>query len=185
MPATPAPTPTADAAALYQVLARTEPDGSALTVLHIGGSHTTLVSGHAGSAPQLLQTLDLGARVTAALHFAGEAPLPGELQAASDAALAAFAPLRERLAPGSTLYSADAGVRHMALAAGLPAQPDMQLERQALGQLLARLRTSPSADDALAPLPRQARFAAALVILHAAMLALDLSRIVIRSDAAT
>ncbi len=185
MTATPAPRATHDAPALYDALAREAPAGTAVTTLHIGGSHTTLASGQAGSAPTLLATFELGARVTATLHFASELPLPQELARASEAAQAAFAVQRPHLAGGSTLYTADADIRQVALAAGLQAQPELELELAAVGQLLERLQhpqPGTGAQPEAPALPRQARFAAALVILHAAMQALGFARILIHGD---
>lgn len=179
---TPAPPTTEDAPVLYRILADEVPAGSALTTLHIGGAHTTLASGHAAQAPLLLRTLDLGARVTAATRFAHQPPLPDELQAAGDAAQQAFAPLRERLALQSSLYTTDAGVRQIALAAGLEAQPELLLPLSALEALYQRL-LQPGSDAEPGELAAP-HFAAAVVILRACLLALGFDSITIRSDAA-
>lgn len=185
MTETPAPPVSEDAPALYRLLAQDAPAGSALTTLHIGGSHTTLASGEAGSAPLLQRTLDMGARVTAATRFAQDTPRSDELQAAAEAALALFAPLRERLAPGSTLYTADTGVRRIALAAGLPAQPEMELALADVEALFERLlgHRPPEGGDDAPQLPPEGRFAAALAILRACLLGLGFERICIRSEA--
>jgi len=182
---TPAPPVTEDAAALYETLVHEAPQASAVTTLHIGGSHTTLASGSASGAPALLRTLDLGARVLATTCLVHEPPLPEELHAAAAIAQAAWAPLREHLAPGSRLYTADAGIRQIALAAGLEAQPDMELPLQAVQQLFEQLLQPPApAHDADAPaLPRYPAFAATLVILRACLQTLGFTHLSLRSDA--
>ena len=182
---TPARPVTEDAPSLYRWLAQQAAPGTALTTLHIGGSHSTLASGMAGSAPLMQRTLDLGARVLAATRFAGDEPQPHELQAAAQAAQAVFAPLRQRLAPHSRLYSADSGIRRIALAAGLPAQPGMELPLASIEAVLQRLlgQAPPDAAGAAPPLPGEGRFAAAVLILRAALLALGFERIHLRSDA--
>ncbi|WP_313311561.1 hypothetical protein [Pulveribacter sp.] len=178
---TPAPPVTEDAPALYALLTRELPEGTAFATLHIGGSHTTLASGQAGSQPLLLRTLDLGARVMSATRFADEPPQPGELLAAAQDALDAFQTLRGRLAEGASLYTADGGIRQIALAAGLEAQPQMQLPLDLLEQAFERLLALPGADDSLPqPGPRQA---ATVAILRACMQALGFQDITLRSDA--
>ncbi|WP_227001373.1 hypothetical protein [Pulveribacter suum] len=176
---TPAPPVTEDAPALYDVLARELPEAEAFATLHIGGSHTTLASGQAGSQPLLQRTLDLGARVTAATRFADEQPQPDELLAAAQEALAAFQALQGRVPEGASLYTADGGIRQIALAGGLEAQPQMQLPLALLEQVFEELLAAPAADGAQ-PGPR---LAATVVILRACMQALGFQGVTIRSDA--
>ncbi len=183
MTETPAPPLAQDAPALYTALSDEAPAGAALTTLHIGGSHTTVASGVAGSAPALLRTLDVGARVTATTCFAQDVPHPEELQAAAQAAQEAFAPLREAVDAGGALYTADAGVRHIALAAGLEAQPEMELTLAAVEQVFARLLGA-APERGAPPLPAEGRFAACLAILRGGMQALGFQRITICSDGA-
>ena len=182
MPQTPAPLSPEDAAALYQAL-RAEGMADALTTLHIGGAHTRLLSG-AADAPALLRTLDIGARVTAATCFAHQPPTEAELEHAIMLVEDAVMPVRDLLAPGSTLYTADGGIRQIALAAGLPAQPELRLPLEAVEHTFNRLAAlslgRPATQDTLA---QDNAFAATLLILREGLHHLGFDHIVVRSDA--
>lgn len=181
MPPT-APPPSDDAAALYATLQAGPLAGQAVTTLRIGGSHTTLASGD-GTAEPALRSLNIGSRVTAATCFSQSPPTGAELEGAIALVEDAVMPARDMLAAGSTLYTADAGIRQIAIAAGLEAQPEMQLTlddvERTFGQLAAVAEGRPPAEDDWSLDPA---FAATLLILRESMQHLAFGHIVIRSD---
>jgi hypothetical protein len=96
----------------------------------------------------------------------------------------AVMPVRALLAPGSTLYTADGGIRQIALAAGLPAQPELRLPLEAVEHTFNRLAAlslgRPATQDTLA---QDNAFAATLLILRECLHHLGFDHIVVRSDA--
>lgn len=184
MPSTaPAPLSAEDAGALYAALQAGPLAGTPVTTLHIGGSQTQLASGH-GPQARLLRSLPMGARATAAVCFAHQPPDGADLEAAIALVEDNVMPVRPLLAEQSTLFTADAGIRQVAIAAGLEAQPEMQLTLEAVERTFARLTAVALGQPAAhAELPDDATFAATLVILRETMQHLGFAAIVIRSDA--
>jgi len=177
-----APQPSDDAAALYATLQAGPLSGQAVTVVRIGGSHTNLASGTGAQEPAL-RSMNIGSRVTAATCFSHTPPSAAELESAIELVEEAVMPARTMVAEGSTLYTADAGIRQIALAAGLEAQPEMQLSlgdvEQTFGRLAALALGRPASQD---DLPGDPAFAATLLILRECMQHLGFDHIVIRSD---
>lgn len=174
--------PSDDAAALYATLQAGPTAGQPVTTLHIGGSHTTLASGN-GEGEPALRSLGIGSRVTAATCFGHTPPTEAELEAAITLIEDAVMPTRSLLAADSALYTADAGIRQIAIACGLEAQPEMLLTLEELEHTFHRfaaiaLGRPASQDD----LPTDPAFAATLLILRECLQHLGFDRIVIRSD---
>lgn len=171
-----------DAVALYGALQAGPLAGSAITTLHIGGAQTTLASG-TGPAPQVL-TLDIGARATAAAHFRHPIPTAAELEHAIMVVEDAVMPARAALSPDSVLYTADAGIRQVAIAAGLEAQPELLLTLPVLEAAFNRVADIASGSPAAAePALDDPAYAPTLLILRECLHHLGFSGIVIRSDA--
>lgn len=174
--------PSDDAATLYATLQAELLAGQPVTTLHIGGSHTTLASGR-GEGEPALRSIAIGSRVTAATCFAYASPTEAELQSAASLIEQAVIPASAMLAAGSALYTADSGIRQIAIASGLQAQPEMLLTLQELEQTVERVTAvalgRPGAPD---DLPSDPAFAATLLILRACLRHLGFDRIVIRSD---
>lgn len=183
MPSTLAPLSPEDAAALYQALRAESAADIAITTLHIGAAHTWVLTGTADT-PAVIRTLDIGARVTATTCFAHQPPTEAEMEHAIMRVEDAVMPVRALLVPHSTLYTADSGIRQIALSAGLPARPELQLPLQAVEHLFNRLAAlsqgRPASQDTL---PQDATFAATLLILRECLHHLGFDHIVIRSDA--
>ena len=81
----------------------------------------------------------------------------------------AIAPLQDLLAADSTLYTADPGIRQIALRAGLEAQPEMELPRGAVEDLYQRVAGQAMAGTAASGIEGDAGFIATLVILRESM----------------
>ncbi len=171
-----------DAGALYQALQAGPLAGSAITVLRIGAGHSSIASGTQAQA-RLLRTLEVGYYATAAACFRQDPPAEGELEHAIQVVEDAVMPVHAVLPPGTTLYTADAGIRQVALAAGIEAQPEMALPLDAVERTFHRLAAvalgRPPAQEGL---PEGSVFAATLLILRECMQHLGFDRIVIRSD---
>ncbi|WP_311223027.1 MULTISPECIES: hypothetical protein [unclassified Acidovorax] len=184
MPSTaPAPLSADDAGALYAALQAGPLAGTPVTTLRIGGAHTTLASG-SGPQARVLRSLPIGARATAAVCFSHQPPTGAELEAAIALVEEAVMPVRPLLADQSALFTADSGIRQVAIAAGLQAQPEMQLTLDAVERTFERLVAVSLGQPAThGNLPGDAAFAATLLILRETMQHLGFATIVIRSDA--
>ncbi|GKT22494.1 hypothetical protein [Acidovorax sp. SUPP3334] len=171
-----------DAGALYQALQAGPLAGSPITVLRIGAGHSSIASGTQAQA-RLLRTLEVGYYATAAACLRHDPPAEGELEHAIQMVEDAVMPVYAVLPPGTTLYTADAGIRQVALAAGVEAQPEMALPLDAVERTFQRLAAvamgRPPAQEGL---PEGTAFAATLLILRECMQHLGFDRIVIRSD---
>jgi hypothetical protein len=171
-----------DALALYATLQSGPLAGTPVATLHFGGAQGAVASGR-GVEP-VVQVLDIGTRVLAATCLHHAPPTAAELEQAIERAEDAVMPARAALVPGATLYTADAGIRQVAIAAGIEAQPEMRLPIDALESAFNRLadRASgrPVAQDTL---PDDSVFAATLVLLRECLHHWGLDGIVIRSDA--
>ncbi len=177
-----APSPQ-DADALYAALQAGPLAGCALTVLHIGAGHSSVASG-SGAQPQLLRIVEVGYRTTAAACLRHEPPTAHDIENAIAAVEDAIAPLQGLLAAESTLHTADAGIRQIALQAGLEAQPEMELPRDAVENLYQQVAGRAMAGGAAPGIGGDAGFVATLVILRECLQHLGFDRIAIVSDRA-
>ncbi|CAM4067268.1 hypothetical protein [Paracidovorax anthurii] len=174
-----------DAGALYAALQAGPLAGSAITVLHIGAAHSSIASG-TGPQPHVLRTLDVGSYATAAACLRHQPPTGAEVEQAIAVVEDAVMPVRAVLPAGSALYTADADIRRIALQAGIPAQPEMQLPLEALERVYQRMASramggAPQGSDAVEDDPA---FIATLVILRECLHHLGFEGISIRSESA-
>ncbi len=140
--------------------------GDVRTVLHVGDHASALAWGRARE-PDGTLVLAVGAADIARDGFAGRPPTALAIEHAIQHVEDAVFPAHRHLPPASVLYSADAGMRALARAAGLPAAELMRLDLAALeghfGRLAAVAQGSPAAHQGFAPDPD---LAARIVILR-------------------
>ena len=138
----------------------------AVTVLHIGAEHTAIATGQGAEAAAWL-VLDIGAQKTARQFFRRSPPTPLEMEHAiatvEDEVIRAV-PL---LPPGTALQCSDAGVREIALLAGLAPGGSMVMPLDAMERVFERLAAvAEGRPVAREGLPQGPDFAAALLILR-------------------
>ncbi len=142
------------------------PDGTAITVLHIGEEQTAVAAG-SSAEPDVVMVLAIGSQKTAADFFRHTPPTPGELENAIMVVEDEVTRLRSIKATASTLFTAGPTIREIALAAGLPDQPVMILALDAVEQTFDRLAALTLGRPASsAGIPATATFAATLLILR-------------------
>ncbi|MDA8455552.1 hypothetical protein M4R22_12330 [Acidovorax sp. GBBC 3334] len=174
-----------DAGTLYAALQAGPLAGSAITVLHIGAAHSSVASG-TGPQPHLLRTLDVGSYATAAACLRHQPPTGAEMENAIATVEDAVMPLRSALAEGSVLYTADAGIRQIALQAGIAAQPDMELPLDAVERVFQRVAARSLGAPAVQPQDPEDEpaFVATLLILREFLQHLGFGHIAIRPESA-
>ena len=122
------------------------PTTGAMTLLHIGGKCTVVLSGH-GESPDTRHTLGIGAEQIARTYFHHEPPTSLEIERSIDAVEDEVMRLSRQTDPQAALVSIDDGLRAWAAIAG----PAMTLE--VVEQLFQRLASAslgrPSALDGL------------------------------------
>ena len=150
-------------------------------VLDIGAQQSAVATGtHA--RPAAVLTLGIGSRSTAAAHFHHEPPTPLELENAITAVEDALLPVRDIVSEDCALLTTDAGIRAIALAAGLPDQPVITLTREAIEETFNRLTAvSLGRPAAFEGLPTGREFAATLLILREFMHHAGFATIAIRA----
>jgi exopolyphosphatase/pppGpp-phosphohydrolase len=148
----------------YGAIKRGLPEGTPIAVLHIDEQQTAVASG-TGAEPDAVLLLSIGSTRTAADFFKHTPPTPGELENAIMQVEDEVTRARAITAAGSTLFSADAAVREIALVAGLAEQPVLALEavERTFDQLAAVVLGRPAGS---AGIPASAAFAARLLILR-------------------
>ena len=160
------PDVTADFRRRYTAIRASVPDGTLVTVLHIGAEQTLVASG-SGTEPEAILTLAMGTHNTAADHFKHHPPTPGELENAILAVEDELIRARSVSQDGSALLSTDAAIREIALLAGVPDRPELILGLEAMERIFGRLAAvtlgRPAAQESL---PSSTAFAATLLILR-------------------
>lgn len=142
------------------------PDGTVITVLHIGEEQTAVATGST-SEPDTVLVLAIGSRKTAADFFKHLPPTPGELENAIMVVEDEVSRLRTMTANASALFTAGPDVRQIALAAGVTDQHEMILALDAVEQTFDRLAALTLGRPASsAGIPATATFAATLLILR-------------------
>lgn len=142
------------------------PDGTAITVLHIGEEQTAVATGSAAE-PDAVLVLAIGSKKTVADFFKHTPPTPGELENAIMVIEDELTRLRTITSAASTLFTAGADFREIALAAGVPDQPEMILALDAVEQTFDRLAAlTLGRPAASAGIPASAQFAATLLIVR-------------------
>lgn len=142
------------------------PDGTAITVLHIGEEQTAVATGTT-TVPDVVLVLAIGSKRTAADFFKHTPPMPGELENAIMVIEDEVTRLRQITAAASRLVTSDAAIREIALVAGGPGQSELILTLDAVErtfELLAAFALGRPASSA--GIPANAAFAATLLILR-------------------
>ena len=142
------------------------PDGTPISVLHIGEQQTAVAAG-TGAEPSAIFKLPVGSRKTAAEYFHHVPPTPGEFENAIVAVEDAVASARTIVPGGTRLYTTDDAIRKIALISGVPDRPEMILTRDAMEQTFGRLTNIiPGMLGSREEIPAEVTFAATLLILR-------------------
>lgn len=142
------------------------PDGTPITVLHIGEQQTAVATGTEVKSGTVIM-LSIGSRKTAAEFFHHDPPTPGEVENAIVAVEDEMARARTIITGGSALFTADDAIRKIALIAGVSNQSELILTRDAMEQTFERLTAvmlgRPASREGI---PTNVTFAATLLILR-------------------
>ncbi len=142
------------------------PQGTPITVLHIGKEQTAVASGTAAE-PDTVLLLAIGSSKTAADYFRHTPPTAGELEYAIMVVEDEVTRLRAITATASKLYTSDATIREIALVSGVADQPELQASIEAIEQSFDRLAALTMGRPASsAGIPTDMAFAATLLILR-------------------
>jgi exopolyphosphatase/pppGpp-phosphohydrolase len=163
----------------YGAIQRGLPEGTPITVLHIGEEQTAVASG-AGAEPDAVLLLSIGSERTAAEFFQHTPPTPGELENAIMRVEDEVTRARAITVADSALFSADAAIREIALVAGLADQPTLVLALDAVERTFDQLAAVALGRPAgSAGIPASTAFAARLLILREFMHHLQFSSITV------
>jgi exopolyphosphatase/pppGpp-phosphohydrolase len=150
----------------YAALRTGCPEGSAVTVLHIGAQQTLIASG-TGAQPDATFTLALGSHKTAADLFQHQPPTPAELENAIMVVEDELFGVRALAANASVLHASDPALHQIALLAGAKDGAEVTLPVDAVERLFdalaARVLGRPASS---AGIPDDTAFAATLLILR-------------------
>ena len=165
----------------YSSMRTRAPEGTPITVLHIGGEGTGVAIG-SGVEPDATLTLRIGSKKTARDHFRHGLPTAVELENAIATVEDEIAPVRDRIASGSTLVTTDIAIREIARIAGVAENAEMTLTLEALEQIFQRLAAvtlgRPASRERF---PSSAEFAATLLILREFMHHMRFASVTIRA----
>lgn len=165
----------------YRALRSGVPQGTPITVLHIGANQTTIATGTGEEAAATLQ-LAIGAEKTAADFFKHHPPTPAELETAIMAVEDEVTRARTLIASGAMLMTTDAAIREIALIAGVPDQAELILSLDVMERTFERLAQvtlgRPASSEGM---PASAAFAATLLILREFMHHLQFSSITVKA----
>ena len=150
----------------YEAIRLGIPEGTPITVLHIGEQQTAVAAG-TGVEPGAVFKLPIGSRTTAAEYFQHNPPIPKEMENAIVAVEDAVAIARTLITDGSALFTADEAIRKIALISGIPDRPELTLSRDAMERTFERLIAvtlgTPGSREGI---PTDITFAATLLILR-------------------
>jgi exopolyphosphatase/pppGpp-phosphohydrolase len=150
----------------YGAIQRGLPEGTAITVLHIGEEQTAVASG-TGAEPDAVRLLSIGSETTAAEFFQHTPPTPGELENAIMQVEDEVTRARAITTADSALFSADPAIREIALVAGLVDQSKLVFALDAVERTFDQLAAVALGRPAgSAGIPASADFAARLLILR-------------------
>lgn len=150
----------------YRAMRAAVPDGTSITVLHIGAERTGVATGR-GAEPDATLALGIGSQKTSRDHFKHAPPTAVELENAIAAVEDEVARARAMIASGSVLYTTDAAVGEIALMAGVSDGAESTLALDGVEQTFQRLAAVTLGRPALREgLPTSAAFAATLLILR-------------------
>ena len=120
----------------YEAIRLGIPDGTPVTVLHIGEQQTVVATG-SGAEPSAAFKLTIGSEKTAAEYFRHHPPTPAEIENAIAAVEDEIAHVRS--ATPVALLTQDEAIRRIARIAGLPDQPELILSRDAVEKFFEHL----------------------------------------------
>jgi len=150
----------------YSSVRRDQPDGTPITVLHIGPTLTRLVFGKDMMA-EVTFSLDIGSQKTSSDHFKHTPPTPNEMENAIMSVEDEIAQAPASLLAGSNLFTNDAAIREIAQMAGLADQTVMNFGLTEVeitfDRLVSVLQGRPASSEGL---PVSPEFAATLLILR-------------------
>jgi exopolyphosphatase/pppGpp-phosphohydrolase len=150
----------------YEAIRLGIPDGTHITVLHIGEQETVVAAG-AGAEPSAVFKLPVGSRKTAAEYFHHDPPTPGEMENAIVAVEDAVASARTIISGGTGLFTTDEAIRKIALISGVTDGAELILTRDAMEQTFERLiEVILGRPDLRKEVPADATFSATLLILR-------------------
>jgi exopolyphosphatase/pppGpp-phosphohydrolase len=165
----------------YSLIRAGLPEGSPITVLHVGDRQTWVASGNV-SEPEAIIALAIGAQKTSDDFFRHNPPTPQELENAIMTVEDEVAPARAIIVDGTRLFTRDTALREIALIAGLTDQPTLTLSLETMERTFDRLAAvalgRPAAHEGL---PSSTAFAATLLILREFMHHLKFSSLTVKS----
>lgn len=163
----------------YRMARAAAPEATRIAVLRLGPDRTGVAVGSAAE-PDATVVLGIGSRVTAQDHFRHSPPAPAELEAAIDVVEDAVMGAMKVLGGDAELYTGDASIRAIALAAGQGAGATIVLSVAQVEATFERLAAvslgRPAAREGL---PEGTAFAATLLIVRELMHHLGFPRITI------
>jgi exopolyphosphatase/pppGpp-phosphohydrolase len=158
------------------------PDGTPISVLHIGEQQTTVAAG-TGAEPSTVFKLPIGSRKTAVEYFQHNPPTPGEMENAIVAVEDAVASARTITSGGTRLFTTDEAIRKIALISGVTDGAELILTRDAMEQTFERLTAvTLGRPDSRKEIPANVEFAATLLILREFMHHLQFLSIAVRHE---
>lgn len=150
----------------YSSVRRNQPDGTPITVLHIGPTQTRLVYGKDMMAAVTI-SLAIGSQKTSNDHFKHTPSMPNEMENAIMSVEDEIAQAPASLLAGTNLFTNDVAIREIALMAGLADQPVMNFGitevEMTFDRLVSVLQGRPASSEGL---PESPEFAATLLILR-------------------
>lgn len=153
----------------YRAIRLGLPEGTPITVLHIGEQETAVATG-VGTEPEKVLMLAIGSKRTATEFFLHTPPMPGEIENAIQQVEDEVTRAREMIAGYSTLVTSDVSIGEIAHIAGGHAGLAMQLPIDAVEQAFALLAShSLGRPASSAGIPGSTTFAANLLILRELM----------------
>lgn len=149
----------------YRVVRQGLPEGTPITLLHIGEQETAVATG-VGAEPDKVLRLAIGSQRTAAEFFLHTSPMPGEIENAIQQVEDEVTRAREMIVGHATLVTTDASIReigHIARGTGSEREISIEAVEQVFSLLASRSLGRPAAS---AGIPDSAMFAATLLILR-------------------
>jgi exopolyphosphatase/pppGpp-phosphohydrolase len=163
----------------YRAIKPGLPEGTPITVLHIGAEQTAVATG-TGADPDQIILIAIGSPRTASECFKHLPPTPGELETAIMIVEDEVTKVRALTAVDSTLFTTDASISEIAFLAGITDGAGMKIPVDTVEhifQLLASLSLGRPAP--ISGIPNDASFASTLLILREFMHHLKFSSITV------
>ncbi len=150
----------------YRAIRLLLPEGTPITVLHIGKQETAVATG-TGTEPEMVMVLAIGSQSTAAEFFLHTPPTPGEIENAIMQVEDEVTRVREMVAGYPTLITTDESISEIAHLASGHAGSALLLSIEAVEQVFSLLAGhSLGRPASSAGIPASPAFAATLLILR-------------------